>query len=186
MELLFDRIERIRRKVLDRALVLGPPVPEAQLWAFERANGITLPAEFRKFLLTIGNGGDGPPHYGLQPLSRTLQDEVGVPVTPALPFPLTEFWVWDAEEVMTEELEKLQSAVWHQGYLFLGTDGCAKHWVLIVTGSSRGQVWNLTDCGAQPCAPTRDYLSWYEFWLDGGEDYFSEFVWPHGKPTPRP
>ena len=36
------------------------------------------------------------------------------------------------------------------GALLLGDDGCAMYWPLVVTGTHRGQVWNVTDVGAQP------------------------------------
>lgn len=39
---------------------LGPPVPEATLGAWERQHGIELPADYRAFLLELGNGGAGP------------------------------------------------------------------------------------------------------------------------------
>ncbi|MCP4198521.1 MAG: hypothetical protein GY762_15345 [Proteobacteria bacterium] len=46
-------------------------------------------------------------------------------------------------------------------------------WILIVTGPEREKVWNRADVGAQPCVPARDFLSWYEYWLDGGKDWYS-------------
>jgi hypothetical protein len=43
------------------------------------------------------------------------------------------------------------------------------------SGAERGQVWQLTGEGATPCAPRRGFLSWLEHWLDGGEDWWSDF-----------
>jgi hypothetical protein len=39
-------------------------------------------------------------------------------------------------------------------------------------------MWHLTGEGIQPCAPPRDFLSWYEYWLDGHSDWWADFVWP--------
>jgi hypothetical protein len=46
------------------------------------------------------------------------------------------------------------------------------YWVLIVTGVARGEMWDLGSEGVIPTQPHRDFLSWYEYWLDGGHDYF--------------
>ena len=48
---------------------------------------------------------------------------------------------------------------------------------LIVTGACRGEVWNLSDVGAQPCCPRQDFLGWFELWLDNQEqtDYFKDY-----------
>ncbi len=59
------------------------------------------------------------------------------------------------------------------GTLVLGHDGCGMYWHLVITGPERGQVWQITDVGAQPCAPRRDFFSWYEYWLDGHDDWWS-------------
>jgi len=47
---------------------LGPPIPEADLVEFETRHGVTLPEDYRDFLLTAGENGAGP-HYGLYLLS---------------------------------------------------------------------------------------------------------------------
>ena len=86
-------------------------------------------------------------------------------------FPLTRHWIWEDDE---EDKPELRDAIEH-GRLFLGNDGCAQYWILIVTGSERGQVWQRSDVGVQPCAPRRDFLSWYNYWLDGGDDWWAEF-----------
>ena len=50
---------------------------------------------------------------------------------------------------------------------------------LIVTGKCRGEVWNFTDVGVQPCCERQDFLGWFELWLDYQEetDYFKDFVY---------
>src|SRR4051794_1827337 len=65
-------IERLRREDQDLRIFganghryrFEPPVPSAQLEAFEKRWSITLPADYREFLLEVGNGGAGP-FYGI-------------------------------------------------------------------------------------------------------------------------
>lgn len=53
--------------------------------------------------------------------------------------------------------------------------GCGQTWNIIVFGKEYGKMWNYTDVGIAPAAPELSFLEWFEFWLDGGEDYFKEF-----------
>ncbi|WP_406346258.1 SMI1/KNR4 family protein [Streptomyces sp. NBC_00648] len=80
---------------------LTPPLPEAEIRAFEEAHGADLPVEYRSFVAEVGNGLAGPGH-GLMPLTIP-RPEVGeewavddeweedrLPGRLAAPFPLTE------------------------------------------------------------------------------------------------
>ena len=66
------------------------------------------------------------------------------------------------------------------GNLCLGHQGCGLFFVLVVTGPERGQVWSLGDGGIQPLAPRCNFLEWYEYWLDGGDDWFRDFKYEEG------
>lgn len=50
---------------------------------------------------------------------------------------------------------------------------------MIVTGTCRGEVWNFTDVGVQPCCERQDFLGWFELWLDHQDetDYFKDYVY---------
>jgi len=50
---------------------------------------------------------------------------------------------------------------------------------LIVSGKCRGEVWDFTDVGVQPCCERQDFFGWFELWLDEGEDadYFKDYVY---------
>jgi len=173
-----QRIDRLRHKVGAYPGSLGPCLPEQEIAVFEANYRIHLPEEFRLFLLNVGNGGTGPPKYGLNTLAQSVQrsshghDEISnkPSLRPHLPFPLTEPWVWEDEDL--EDNDARLHAVYNDGHLFLGTDGCAMDWILVVAGPERGRVWNRADVGAQPCVPARDFASWYEYWLDGGQDWY--------------
>ncbi len=118
------QLERIRSKLQVRQMSLEPPLSAGELQAFERLHGITLPEGYRSFLLTIGNGGFGPPSYGLAKLGDVARDMQ--PKQQACwsrltkiqqTFPFTKCWVWENEETSdegtAEDLEK--------GNIYIGT-----------------------------------------------------------------
>jgi hypothetical protein len=144
------------RRVLDRlgTLRLGPVLPLVDVATFERRHRVELPLGFRRFILEVGNGGDGPGN-GLAPFDpHSEQPRV------SHPFPLDGLWVWADEDAPDPE----RIAACRDGWLTLGTEGCGMDWVLIVSGAQRGSVWNIESQGAQPCAPALDFLSWYAAW----------------------
>jgi len=170
-------LDRIKEKVCSKGLKLGAVLTVQEVEAFEKKYSITLPEGYREFLLQIGNGGDGPPYYNLHSLGGIPDDyhmsEYGDKLTRKFPF--KEGWVWEEEEETPELNEKLDQTEY--GNLILGTDGCGMYWILIVTGEERGQIWNTADVGIQPCCPGVSFLEWYEYWLDGGEDWWRDFVY---------
>jgi hypothetical protein len=171
-------IERLKQKVVVRGAHLNPTLTVDDIVHFEQRYRIKLPNGYRNFLLHLGNGGDGPPHYGFAslPLSLdTLSISDGVILAQLqkmhLPFPFIEPWVWEDEELPADDVEKDLLADKHAavryGILFLGDDGCGQLWQLIITGPERGNVWLFTDVGITPTNPKRNFLTWYEDWLDG-------------------
>ncbi len=161
-----ERLERIRAKIAKRGLGLLPPAELSQVEAFEAEWKITLPLGFRRFITEIGNGGNGPPAYGLVRLQESAQ-LYNQSLQPQKPFPFTEDFMWTDEDAAKFYPD--------EGYLYLGTDGCAMDWILIIEGTERGQIWQVTEMGAVAVAPRRDLLSWYEYWIDGGDDYWEMF-----------
>ena len=53
--------------------------------------------------------------------------------------------------------------------------GDAQSWNIVVEGDKRGEMWFYTDVGIQPACPAMSFSKWFEYWLDGGTDYFYEF-----------
>ncbi len=49
---------------------LNHVLTETEVASFEKEHEISLPSDYRNFLLTVGNGGDGPPEYGLLKIRR--------------------------------------------------------------------------------------------------------------------
>lgn len=162
----------IKHQLTEQNIHLLPPLPQEEIEDFEARYQIRLPESYRRFLREIGDAGDGPPDYGLLPLSQTIHNYKGEILRPQHPFPLTKYWVWEDDKEIDEPL---LASVFSDGHLYLGTDGCAQDWVLIVSGEECGNIWQIADVGAQPCAPRRDFLSWYQHWLQGREDWFDVY-----------
>ncbi|MGO1055874.1 SMI1/KNR4 family protein [Crossiella sp. CA198] len=59
-----------------RDYALHPVLSEAAVADFEAQHGITLPEDYRTFLLQVGNGGAGP-DYGVYPLADTEPSSTG-------------------------------------------------------------------------------------------------------------
>ena len=159
-----ERLKRIRAKIVKRSLKLRLPVEVSEVEDFEVRYGVVLPEGFRRFITEIGDGGEGPPAYGLMSLQEIIS-RYNPPAKIHIPFSLTNSSLWEGEEPKRTELSQVAS---NGGHLYLGTDGCTMEWMLIVTGAERGHIWNICDVGAGPVKPRRDFLSWYEHWMDRG------------------
>lgn len=152
---------------------LDPPLSEPDLLRFEAALGFTLPAEYRAFVLRIGNGPAGP-FNGLMPLDPTRGTESD---SFRQPFPFTRA---DGEHGETAFREGLSDECLHfpededaGGYFYLSDAGCGTYSFLVLNGDARGTVWGSGGMGellidrADDGRP-HDFLTWYESWLDHG------------------
>jgi len=179
-----DRFTRIRNKINERGIKLNPCIDLPKLETFEREHAISLPEGYRRFLLKIGNGGAGPPSYGLEKLGEPPNDCRGYmkEFWSRLPninrsFPFTADFFFSEDERYLRRRQNEEELWDHQAYygnLMVGTDGCYMYWQLIVSGLERGNVWLLTPQGIIPTQPKRDFLHWYEDWLDGVENWWEE------------
>lgn len=165
----------MQAKVCARMIRVGERMSHLDLVEFEKRYEVSLPEEYREFVLQIGNGASGPPAYGLIALaepppgrgddtSHTSEELVSMQKV----FPFTKPWVWEdggASDEGTDDQVR-------DGQLYLGTDGCGMDWALIITGPDRGTVWWLCGEGIQPTSPKRDFLRWFEDWLDGVVDWW--------------
>jgi hypothetical protein len=119
----------IIKRRLPKPIPIGmfyPELCEEEISAFERRFEVSLPGGYRRFLLELGNGGEGPPAGGIEPLrtgperpnAAELDGREQSPLM-ALPFPFTQPWIWDAGTVSDEGSREQAD----HGSLYLGTDG---------------------------------------------------------------
>jgi hypothetical protein len=117
-----EQLERIKNKLkqlkgLDRGCslfgsskhryLLNPTIPIEKVRQFELKHQITLPADYVKFVTTIGNGGAGP-FYGVEPLENSLFDDLDYKrpdslLNPAMPFLHTEPWNLTFKQTVDED-----------------------------------------------------------------------------------
>ena len=158
-------VTRIKQKILEKGIKLNPVIPIAVIREYEKRNEIVLPEELVAFYTLIGNGGimlDGFPLKKIEEWGIWKVKEE---------FPFTGYWVWEGGDEHEEgDMDDLC-----KGNIELIDIGCAQTWNIIVTGKERGQMWYFTDVGISPCAPKQTFLSWYEYWLNGNDNYFEEF-----------
>lgn len=165
------RLEAVRRKnrtedwfgASKHHFRLNPPLAEAEVALFEQQHSISLPEDYRQFLLLAGNGGAGP-YYGIDPLSRWdywFEQDDDSPDLLASPCPFS------YGQATSESLPR-QREDWFSGSIHICDQGCTFVSRLIVTGASRGRVFDLdASCCKPPHFPKdANFLDWYERWLD--------------------
>ncbi|NBH77309.1 SMI1/KNR4 family protein [Clostridiaceae bacterium] len=162
-------LERIHKKLIAKHVLLGEPATLQKLRAFESSYRVSLPSEFRHFLLKIGSSCQWRP--GSAPFVAPLLD-CQTPEKLALPFPFENEWIWEFEEEPSHDIQEVEN-----GTFPLADIGCGIGFHLIVTGPCKGEVWHFSEMGIQPCCPRQSFLGWLEKWLDsdGDVDYFEEY-----------
>jgi hypothetical protein len=147
-----ERLARIRAKLAEKRLRLGPPLSEAEVAAFERARGVRLPDDYRAFLLHVGNGGAGP-FNGLTPLSQWNHMPSWVEIADfpddhlAQPCPLDPDAPLPLDTPLDGEDGELTAAL--RGTMTVADMGCSYDVVLVVSGRARGRLV-YTDATGQP------------------------------------
>ncbi len=145
----------------------GPRLTARELAAFERAQRVRLPEEYRTFLLCMGNGGAGP-GYGLFSLAGARRS---TPSTLHEPFPLSAKDAADAVAGLRAQQREPVILLTPPlvGCLEIGHQGCAIMEVLVLSGEQRGTMWNAredwypyADKDGVQCG----FFAWYERWLD--------------------
>ena len=116
----------------------------------------------------MGNGGPGPPEYGLRPLGASEswweheQREAWQHFQSIRrPFPFAQSWCWEDET----SPDPAQLAAVYDGTLYPGTHGRGMDWALVVTDPQRGYVWQSPEAGITPCRPALAFLAWMSQWL---------------------
>ncbi len=167
-------INRIREKVDALHIKMGECLSEDAIAAFENSHQVQLPQAYRMFLKQVGNGCaqmfEGRRLNSLENSPcRALSD----------PFLLEKFWLWEDDARDGDIIETEMNDKVYRGNLELINLGCGMSYNLIVTGKCRGEVWNFTDVGVQPCCERQDFPGWFELWLDNQEEtnYFKDYIY---------
>lgn len=158
-------IQRIKLKIQEEGIITNEPISINEITNFENSNNFSLPEELVLFYTEIGNGCEMIDGFYLKKLEELEFDENRVKED----FIFTRYWIWEDNE-NKDLFDKVGS-----GNIELINVGDSQSWNIIITGGERGQMWFFTDVGIQPCAPKRSFLSWFEHWLDGNDNYFEEF-----------
>lgn len=119
------------------------------LEAFEQTCALSLPEDFRRFILELGNGGAGPA-YGwdaFEPEGSVYRD-------------LSWRREFDPQKLEDTRDDALAGAIRLFDY------GCGQYSHLVVVGRHRGSVWGEDERGNY-VASRGGFLQVYEDWLDG-------------------
>lgn len=169
----------------------NPRATEGDVESCERRWGMRLPADYREFLLKVGNGGAGP-FYGIFRLGEWDGAGEGEPWEasslgdPSKPFPHRRSWneprsyasaPSDQESDEYHRWMDLEDGRYYapaltNGSIPICTEGCALRFLLVVTGPEAGQVWydaRADEKGLMPMGEGQNRLSfseWYLAWLD--------------------
>lgn len=109
------------------------PIGAATLASVEASAGIDLPAEYRSFLLEIGNGGAGP-GYGLYSLEAALAERGE--------------GIYDLDEPFEPPRDSTHWVDFRApGMLPIHYDGCEYYGGLVISGPARGTMWSYVAVG---------------------------------------
>ncbi len=163
---------------------LEPPLPEAEVAAFEGRYDILLPAEYRDFITSVGSSGAGP-YYGILPLAQVTDhldcdDEATCKKKLGAVFPLSDKtyqpdWKLGQDDWLVEvggidwKKRKYGAEAWDpfQGTIAICDQGCSYYAVLVLNGPQRGAIWNIEQHLSPPVkAPYAGFLDYYEGWVD--------------------
>lgn len=125
------------------------PASPQRVREFEVQHSVSLPADYRQYLVEVSNGGAGP-NYGLIDLERAAVGHI-----PSRPFPIPE--LESGSDVALSECAEIPGAVW------LSDNGCATFDLMAVNGDLKGSVWTvLEDENHFRCS---SFERWYAGWL---------------------
>lgn len=160
-------VERIKQK-MERKNIQGNEVVNLdKIRKFETETNIELPKDLVLFYTEICNGCEMIDGFNL----LKMEDWEYSIEHLNKDFIFENYWIWEDDY----DEEKMECII--DGNIELIDIGDAQTWNIIVKGKEKGKMWFFTDVGIQPCAPSMTFLEWFEFWLDGNDDYFRDFIY---------
>ncbi|WP_160710868.1 SMI1/KNR4 family protein [Chitinophaga solisilvae] len=162
--------------------VIDSPLTPEEIQEFEQKHQISLPADYKSFLLHIGNGGESfnrsaaGPYYGIYPLGDGVgelgsdEDAMrdGIKIYPEMS---SEEWKQLTTTVMQDDISDedyyREMSVIYAGILPIGTQGCGIVHALALNGPHAGRVININpELYLPQFCYENNFLDWYERWLD--------------------
>ncbi len=150
-----------------------PCLTEIEILDFERQYQVSIPEDYRHFLLEIADGGAGPDYglYRLQDPKRQINSL------------LSHSWPhraeWDLKSSQFASIQEFNLEYERdehtQGALSICDMGCGYEVLLVLTGEERGTIWHDLRAGDKGIIPVQNVQSgalrvsfseWYEMWLD--------------------
>ena len=154
-------------------------ISESEISEFEQQYKITLPEDYRAFILHFGNGGCGP-YYGLFKLETGIYDlpqnqKESEIIKLDAPFRFSTFWnltelaqdydLWESQYDLCK---------WCAGMLRIGHIGSGAFINLVVSGEERGNIWiddRVSEGGIYPNdyhngRNSTSFLQWYIQWIE--------------------
>lgn len=180
---LASRINKIRKKIKRKKLMLRPAVNVEQITKLENTWGIKLPKEYIAFLTQVGNGfvsTDAEFRRSMNPIESCSPEQLHHP------FPLKETWMFTTDTHISSTPNNRYNVsidcdrIWQQiqcGYIILGTETkrllpIKQSFLLIVNGNRRGEVWMLsyqmaTGNGEYIRLADMCFWDWIDLYLNG-------------------
>lgn len=159
-------IERIQQKLAAKGIQYNERVNIEVIKEFESKYDIVLPQELIDLYCEVCNGCTMIDGFQLKAIEEWEVELDDIKKS----FPFERYWIWEDDDYDESKTHQIL-----QGNIELIDVGDAQSWNIIVNGKQKGQMWFFTDVGIQPCDPPKNILEWFEFWLDGKEDYFEKF-----------
>lgn len=132
----------------------SPALGSGEVLRFGGLIGSELPADYRRYLVELGNGGAGP-YYGIEPLE--IWEQGGS--HPSRPFSLMS--AYKNGDALPEGAHP------HDGCIRLSEIGCGYQAFLVVRGDRAGEVWDDYLAGDGDFAKVADdFGSWMHRWAD--------------------
>lgn len=184
VEALKELIEKLNDKNSD-TVHLNPVISQVQVKAFEKKYKISLPKDYVEFITLVGDGAVIKSDvYGTQKIvALGSYESMSYPLERInLPFPLEKSWMPDwgdgIEGVQDEDaIEQLMAERWEmigcQGNITVMEENTCNsvQWILIVKGTHRGEIWQITEYGVFRLAKC-SFVRWLELFLTNKLDDF--------------
>jgi len=168
---LSDPVERLQLLISERALSANAPLSEEELLQFETKHQITLPHDYRDFILKVSNGGIGFMDCSLTQLGRNGDAEEQDLQHVHADFLFERAWDWSLEYEDEDERDDCVddwAGKFLYGNIIIANDaGYPGSWCLVVSGKEYGNTWLQTHGEIQPTDPRCKFSTWLEKLLLG-------------------